>query len=232
MSLADRYDRFYASSGQRKPLPDIAVSGWPRGRVEAIVAVKMSGDSVLDVGCGDGLLLYQLRNRFKRLIGLEYSPTRLRQAQANLVELDFTPLQGSAEDMGELGEGSIDVIVSADTIEHIPDVYRAGAEMFRVLKPGGQLVINTPNVAYVKKRAQLLLGRFPATSQPNEGLGSDVLFDGGHFHYFTFRSLSLLLQQAGFVVVKRLGYGRFGRIHGLWPGALSVGVQLLARKPR
>ena len=134
--------------------------------------------------------------------------------------------------MPQIDTNSIDRILSVDTIEHIPDVYAAASEMYRILRPGGTLIVNTPNIAYVKRRILLLFGRFPATSQPNEGLGSDILFDGGHFHYFTFRSLTLLLQKAGFHIIQRTGYGKFGRLHALWPNLTSVGVQLVATKDR
>jgi len=120
--------------------------------------------------------------------------------------------------------------VSADTIEHVSDVYAALKEMYRVLKPGGILVINTPNIAFVKKRLLLVLGRFPSTSQPNEGIGDDVLFDGGHLHYFTFRSLQIALQKAGFATLRKIGYGRFGYLHQTWPALLSGGVQWVAVK--
>ena len=231
MSLSERYDEFYRSSLTREALSDISPSGWPRNRVEAIVAHAGSGTSVLDVGCGNGHLLYQLRHRFTQLLGLEYSAHRLAQARLNLGGLPFTAMQGSAEDMVDIGSHSLDCVVSADTIEHVPEVYRAAAEIHRVLRPGGRLVINTPNIAFVKKRALLLLGRFPSTSQRNEGLGSDVLFDGGHLHYFTYRSLSLLLLRAGFQIDARIGYGRWGRLHHLYPPLLSGGAQLLAHKP-
>lgn len=92
-------------------------------------------------------------------------------------------------------------------------------------------MINTPNIAFIKKRVLLLLGRFPSTSQPNEGIGSDVLFDGGHFHYFTYRSLCIVLEKAGFIPVRRVGYGRFGRIHHAWPTVTSGGVQWVMLKP-
>ena len=133
--------------------------------------------------------------------------------------------------MIQIESESIDRIISADTIEHIPDVYVAVAEMFRVLKPGGYLVINTPNIAFIKKRLLLLLGRFPSTSQANEGIGSDILFDGGHLHYFTFRSLRILLEKAGFEMTKKIGYGKLGKIHDIYPSLLSGGVQWVARKP-
>jgi hypothetical protein len=103
--------------------------------------------------------------------------------------------------------------------------------MFRVLKPGGYLVINTPNIAFIKKRVLLLLGRFPSTSQPNEGIGSDILFDGGHLHCFTFRSLRIILEKAGFRASKKVGYGKLGKIHSVYPELLSVGVQWVVQKP-
>ena len=196
MSLRDQYDKFYANTngtGQKEQFVDLTIDGWPKDRTEAIIFSVKSGESVLDVGSGNGNLLYQLRNKFTHLIGLEYSPHRLLQSELNLDELNFTGFEGSAEDMTAIKSDSIDCIVSADTIEHVPDVYLACQEFSRVLRPGGTIIINTPNIAFIKKRALLLFGRFPSTSQKNEGLGSDILFDGGHLHYFTFRSLSLLL---------------------------------------
>lgn len=231
MTLSDKYDQFYDSSLEKEQFEEITVRGWPKDRVEAITAVEGTGDRVLDIGCGNGFLLYQFRNRYRSLVGLEYSPRRLSQARVNLDGLEFIPVNGSAENMEDVESNSIDRIISADTIEHIPDVYAAAAEMFRVLKPGGQLVINTPNIAFIKKRVLLLLGRFPSTSQPNEGIGSDVLFDGGHFHYFTYRSLRLVLENAGFIAVRRMGYGRFGRIHDFLPSLTSGGLQWVMSKP-
>jgi ubiquinone/menaquinone biosynthesis C-methylase UbiE len=182
------------------------------------------------VGCGNGLLLNQFKTRYKHLIGLEYSMQRLKQAKVNLSGCNFTGVCGSAENMVEIESGSVDRIISADTIEHIPDVYATAAELYRVLKPKGQLVINTPNIAFLKKRALLFFGRFPSTSQPNEGLGSDLLFDGGHLHYFTFRSLTLVLERAGFIVTQRIGYGKLGRLHNIYPPLLSGGAQVVAIK--
>ena len=232
MSLSEKYDEFYGSEIKKETFNDVSIGmSWPRNRTEAIVAMGGKGEKVLDIGCGSGMLLHQFRNSFKTLVGLEYSEHRLKQASVNLAEQDFVAVQGSAEDMVEIESNSIDRIISADTIEHIPEVYSACSEMFRVLKPGGKLVINTPNIAFIKKRVLLLLGRFPSTSQKNEGIGSDILFDGGHLHYFTYRSLRLVLEKAGFVMEKKIGYGKFGKIHDLYPNLLSGGVQWVARKP-
>jgi SAM-dependent methyltransferase len=231
MGLSDKYDEFYSPSPERERFEDIDPRAYPRNRVQAVVYVEGRGKTILDIGCGNGTLLFQFRNRYETLIGLEYSKSRIAEAIHNLSGLRFRPIIGSAENMEEIETDSIDRIVTADVVEHIPDVYAAMKEMHRVLRPGGDLVINTPNIAYIKRRAQLLIGRFPSTSQPNEGLGSDVLFDGGHLHYFTFRSLRLLIEMSGLQVVKSIGYGKLGRVHGLWPALLSVGAQWIARKP-
>jgi SAM-dependent methyltransferase len=231
VALAGDYDAFYATDGEPVRFVDLATRKHPGRRDEAILSVPGTGAALLDIGCGDGFLLFCHRHRFEKLIGLEYSPVRATQAKANLVGLDVDVHVGTAEGMTEIESGSIDRVVTSDVIEHVSDVYRAIDEVFRILRPGGTLVVNTPNVAYVKRRVQLLAGRFPSTSQPNEGLGSDLLFDGGHLHYFTFRSLTLLLERARFNVVARSGYGRFGWPHSIYPPLTSVGVQIVASKP-
>lgn len=231
MGLNEKYDQFYQADGSTIEFVELPIRRWPLDRAEAIVAVEGTGEAILDIGCGNGSLLYQFRQRYSRLIGLEYSAERLRQAEANLAGLPFEGIQGSAEAISQIPDASLDRIVSADVIEHIPDVFAAANEMFRTLKPGGVLVINTPNIAFIKKRLMLLAGRFPSTSQPNEGLGSDLLFDGGHLHYFTYRSLRLVLERSGFQMIRSTAFGRFGAFHGLWPTLTSVGVQWVARKP-
>lgn len=228
--MRDKYDRLYSKRLTKDSIPPMIVRGWPRNRFEAIVAQGGGAERLLDIGCGSGHLLYQFRESFKNLIGLEYSPHRLEQARVNLEGWPFVPICGSAEDMSAIESNSIDQIISADTIEHIPDVYKAVQEMYRVLRPTGRLIINTPNIAFIKKRFLLFAGRFPSTSQPNEGVSDDILFDGGHLHYFTFRSLRLILEKIGFKIEKECGYGPLPRIQNVWPQLLSGGVQIVARK--
>jgi SAM-dependent methyltransferase len=75
-------------------------------------------------------------------IGLDYdaaalSEVRLRQRTARLVRADATRLP--------LGAASIDLVVSFETIEHVPDAEALVREIRRVLKPGGHLMLSTPN---------------------------------------------------------------------------------------
>ena len=91
------------------------------------------------------------------------------------------------------------------------------------------MFINLPNIAALKCRIDLAMGRMPCTSARDWFERRE--WDGGHLHYFTYRSLTLLLQRSGFVVERREGFGPLGRLHNHWPSLLSVAVQLVARKP-
>ncbi len=105
--------------------------------------------------------------------------------------------------------------------------------MYRVLKPGGRLLLITPNVAKLTNRIRLLLGKFPSTSTGNEGVDfskQNWLMDGGHFHYFTFRSMRLFCQHCGFSEIRSFGIGTLGRFHHLRPSLFSGNVVLLAQK--
>lgn len=231
-NIGGYYDQRY------RGLPDgrvtIAPDGWPRDRFEALVWWSGTGERILDVGCGDGRVLYNLRERFRELHGTEVSDQRIMAAQNTLRGLAHNIHDGNVESGIAYEDNFFDCVVSADVIEHLIDVRSALREMVRILRPGGTLVLATPNVAGLKKRIRLLLGKFPSTSDPQEGLISepvDGLLDGGHFHYFTYTMLHRLLKQAGCVGVESYGIGKYGSLHNLRPSLLSGNCVVTASKP-
>lgn len=229
MALNDAYDKMYQAKSEFQK-EEICLERHPKNRFEAAVSVPGTGDKLLDIGCGNGYLIYQYRNRYRQLIGLEFSPERLRHAKNNLENINFIGYTGSAEKMSMIEDESIDRVIGVDVIEHIPDVYESVFEIFRVLKPGGDLIITTPNVASFRRRLQLLFGRFPSTSQPNEGVTDEPMLDGGHLHYFTYRSLRLVLKKGGFAISNSMGYGRLGMLQNVMPSLSSGGILMVARK--
>jgi len=116
-------------------------------------------------------------------------------------------------------DGYFDTIVMVAVIEHLIDPEIALKELHRVLKPGGRLIIDTPNIAKWTRRIKLLFGYFPSTASLDEGLlfydkkTPTDLYDNGHFHYFTFRSLSkLCVERNGFKCLKSFGYGSWASV--------------------
>jgi SAM-dependent methyltransferase len=202
-------------------------------RYEFLVWKVTKGDRVLDVGCGNGFVLYNLRYKFKELCGIELSEGRAEITKRTLEGLNHDIRIGAFEIGTEWPDDYFDCIITADTIEHVIDVRGFLKECFRILKPEGSIIIATPNVAKLRNRIRLLIGRFPSTAAPNEGIdtrNNEQLLDGGHVHYFTFRMLKLLLEESGFIGFRKFGIGRFKIIHAIWPTLLSGSVAITAIK--
>ena len=105
----------------------------------------VAGQRVLDVACGSGFGLVMLIEAGATPIGLDYAGEPLQaihvgSPDARLVRGDATRLP--------LRSASIDHVVSFETLEHVPDAHAFVLELRRVLKPGGRLVLSTPNRAF------------------------------------------------------------------------------------
>lgn len=103
------------------------------------------GRRVLDVACGAGFGLQLLRQHGALALGADRDVRALAEARgvdsmAPLVRTDATRLP--------LADGSVEVVTSFETIEHVPDARALVSELRRVLQPGGTLILSTPNLAF------------------------------------------------------------------------------------
>ncbi|MGC2424879.1 MAG: class I SAM-dependent methyltransferase [Nitrospirota bacterium] len=225
------YDRVYLE--EKIILVDFPAR-FPRHRNEALVRLCPAGKRVLEIGFGSGDVLYNLRGKFEELYGIEFSRVRCDKVQEAIEAkgIKCKCLTGNIENALDFPDGFFDVILWADVIEHVVDTWKAMEEIKRLLAPKGTLITTTPNVAELRRRTKLLAGIFPSTSGADEGLTvrDGELFDGGHVHYFTFSSLERLYLKYGMVPVEKIGFGRLGRIHNLYPQLLSGAICLVGRK--
>lgn len=102
------------------------------------------GERVVDVGCGPGLLALELSvavGEKGRVIGIDSSPAMIGLAAKRCGELPNVELhEGDATGLN-LDDASADVVCCTQVLLYVPDHEKAIAEMFRVLKPGGRVVV-------------------------------------------------------------------------------------------
>lgn len=104
------------------------------------------GDSILDVGCGAGVdtLISGMRTGPSgKVVGIDITPAMLKRAQKNLSMMDLKNVtfeEGSVENL-PFTDSDFTVVTSNGALNLVPDKARAFHEIYRVLKPGGRLMV-------------------------------------------------------------------------------------------
>lgn len=110
------------------------------------ICLEMLGElgnrTVVDFGCGDGALAGMIAKVGNRVIGVEPNELGLRLAREKFDQHGLSATFYSSSSM--IDDCSCDVVVCADVIEHVDNPDNILAEIFRILKPGGDAVISTP----------------------------------------------------------------------------------------
>jgi SAM-dependent methyltransferase len=163
------------------------------------------GARILDIGCGSGrhsAAAYRIPDA--RVTGADLNVSDLKEARERLRYHDRLGAHGggvwnlTAADVTRLpfADGSFDLVICSEVLEHIPDHQRAIHEVVRVLKPGQTLVVSVPR--YFPERVCWALSK------------DYSLANQGHVRIYDQRALIDLLERAG---TRLLGYHHAHSIH-------------------
>ncbi len=192
--------------------PGTTVSSGPdraqrQARMLAAVLAERSGPQrIVDVGCGEGTATHLVKRLDPQntVIGVDWSAMALVQARAR----GLLVIQGGIDASGlPLADAGADVVIMSELIEHLVDTDAAVEEARRILRPGGILLLSTPNLAAWFNRGLLGLGIQPVFSEVSlRGIygrpGHQVV---GHLRLFTRRALVEFLTARGFSCEQVLG---------------------------
>lgn len=167
--------------------PDVGY--YENTRPELAARVPSSALTILDVGCGTGRLGEMLKAMVpgRRVFGIEVIPDIAVKAELVLDRV----VQGDVQTMGPpFPPSSIDCMIFADVLEHLPEPASVLRRFSLMLKPSGIVLCSIPNM-----RHYTAIHRLVARGWSYDDFG---LFDRTHLRFFSRRSMHTLLEESGY----------------------------------
>lgn len=150
---------------------------------------------ILDIGCGDGEIFKDFKND-DNLFGVDISEGLLKRAAANGYKTSCVDIE---EEGLPYDSQSFDVVITGETIEHIVNTDLFLAEINRVLKEQGKLIVSVPNINQPISLLMMALLDLPPRFSAR--------FRSPHVKDFTLRTARAALRALGFKVLKSEGSG-------------------------
>lgn len=150
---------------------------------------------LLDIGCADGSLSKKGSDLGWFSVGTDISAMNAKSAHAKGIMALVNQLQSPLP----FKNNTFDLVMAKQVIEHLVDTRLFIEEIYRVIRPGGRLLLSTPNLASLSNRLRLLFGYYPGWMDYELGRGS------GHVRYYTLSILEQQLNAAGFTIIKAMG---------------------------
>lgn len=185
---------------------------------QVILDLIPSVSSVLDLGCGDGELLYLLTSRKKiKGCGIEID----EQAIHRCVSRGLSVSQQDIDDgLSEYGDKSFDCVILNQSLQQ---VMKLEAVLKETLRVGKEVIIGFPNFAYYKARLQIFFkGRTPVTpSLPH------IWYDTPNLHFLSISDFIDYCRKSNYLIKKSI-FLDGNRIIKLWPNLFAqIGIFLI-----
>src|SRR6201996_7705373 len=178
-------DAVLTLTGERT-IPDLDIENYWFRRHQVVyqrLAPRCAGREVLEAGCGEGYGADLIAGVARRVVAVDYDDAAVAHVRGRYPRVEV--MQANLADL-PLPTASMDVVVNFQVIEHLWDQGQFVAECARVLRPGGVLLVSTPN---------------RITFSP----GRDTPINPFHTRELNADELTELLATAGFAVESMLG---------------------------
>jgi 2-polyprenyl-6-hydroxyphenyl methylase / 3-demethylubiquinone-9 3-methyltransferase len=154
----------------------------------------LAGKTVLDVGCGAGLMCEPLARMGGSVTGVDAAPENIAVAAAHAAGQSL-PIDYLCADVGAL-TGTFDLVTSMEVVEHVTDPAAFIAALAARLALGGLMILSTPNRTLLSRLALITVG---------EGLGQIPKGTHDWDKFLTPEELTVHLETAGLRVIDQLG---------------------------
>ncbi|HEX4210372.1 MAG TPA: methyltransferase domain-containing protein [Candidatus Binataceae bacterium] len=182
------------------------------------------GDRALEVGFGAGVYLSALAELFSEVVGTDLEEAHLRHARK--IALKYPNLRLLRDDIcnSRLAEGSFSLVLCSEVIEHLPDSPAALAAIYRLLEPGGVLILSTP-----QRRSLLELSCkvafLPGVINLVRKVYGEAIFETEHINLLTSAQAARQLEAAGFTIRERFKSGMYLPAVAEFGGASALRLQ-------
>ena len=149
-----------------------------------------SGNKILDVGCGAGLMGKEIKNKKNYVYGIDNSKVQLKIASKMLDAVKHVDIRDDDLNL----PNDFDIMVFVDILEHLEDPLSCLKKFKKYLKKDGKIIVSIPNIACYNSRINLLLGKF---NYANYGV-----LDNAHLRFFTKKTAKQLIGGAGYKIIK------------------------------
>lgn len=158
---------------------------------QTIVRNVGSGNIILDVGCGSGVLGEELKKRGNIVYGVDYSHEAIKLARKRLDDAAIFDIERGGKFPFAKKFG---IIIFADVLEHLLQPHLAVEYFKKYLSKGGAVIISVPNISNWTVRIKLLFGIFTYTETG--------ILDKTHVHFYTLKTIKKFAEECGLDIEK------------------------------